>query len=146
MQAFLKDYGYVKEYGEGVDRMCQELEALGLPDPVFDTSTFILKTTIQSASYHKKTVYETVADSIKNLPFESTKFADSAENLPVEDINAADLNQKLPAIVYVAAMESLGYSEPTRENLKKIYTLLETNQIFGSAYIRRNLNCSERTA
>ena len=26
--AFLKDYDYVKEYGEGVDRMCRELEAI----------------------------------------------------------------------------------------------------------------------
>ena len=34
--AFLKDYGYVKEYGEGVDRMCRELEAIGLPDPRFN--------------------------------------------------------------------------------------------------------------
>ncbi len=28
--AFLKDYGFVKEYGEGVDRMCRELNAIGL--------------------------------------------------------------------------------------------------------------------
>ena len=49
--AFLKDYGYVKEFGEGVDRMCRELEALGLPDPVFDNSTFILKTTVKSKKF-----------------------------------------------------------------------------------------------
>ncbi len=47
--AFLKDYGYVKEYGEGIDRMCTELEAVGLPDPVFNNSTFILKTTVMNA-------------------------------------------------------------------------------------------------
>ena len=43
---FLKDYGYVKEYGEGVDRMCKELESIGLPAPVFNNSTFILKTMV----------------------------------------------------------------------------------------------------
>lgn len=53
--AFLKDYGYVKEYGEGVDRMCKELEAVGLPDPIFNNSTFILKTTVMSASFEGKT-------------------------------------------------------------------------------------------
>ena len=53
--AFLKDYGYVKEYGEGVDRMCRELEAIGLPDPVFNNNTFILKTTIMSASFKCET-------------------------------------------------------------------------------------------
>jgi ATP-dependent DNA helicase RecG len=52
--AFLKDYGYVKEYGEGVDRMCKELEAIGLPDPVFNNNTFILKTTVRSSSVERK--------------------------------------------------------------------------------------------
>lgn len=54
--AFLKDYGYVKEYGEGVDRMCKELEAIGLQDPVYNNNTFILKTTVLSASFeHEST-------------------------------------------------------------------------------------------
>ena len=48
---FLKNYGYVKEYGEGVDRMCKELESIGLPAPVFNNSTFILKTMVRSAIY-----------------------------------------------------------------------------------------------
>ena len=48
---FLKDYGYVKEYVEGVDRMCKELESIGLPAPVFNNSTFILKTMVRSAVY-----------------------------------------------------------------------------------------------
>lgn len=52
--AFLKDYKYVKEYGEGVDRMCRELEAVGLPAPSFNNSTFILKTTVMSATYEKE--------------------------------------------------------------------------------------------
>jgi len=38
--AFMKDYGYVKEYGEGVDRMCRELEAVGLPNPIFNNDYF----------------------------------------------------------------------------------------------------------
>ena len=51
--SFLKDYGYVKEYGEGVDRMCRELEAIGLPGPEYNNDTFILKTTVRSASYRR---------------------------------------------------------------------------------------------
>lgn len=57
--AFLKDYGYVKEYGEGVDRMCKELEAIGLPNPEFDNSTFILKTTVKSASFDHESTQDT---------------------------------------------------------------------------------------
>ena len=61
--AFLKDYGYVKEYGEGVDRMCKELEAIGLPDPVYNNSTFILKTTVLSASFeHESTQNARIGD------------------------------------------------------------------------------------
>ena len=36
-----------------VRSVCQELEAQGLPDAVFDTSTFILKTVIKSASLER---------------------------------------------------------------------------------------------
>ena len=49
--AFMKDYGYVKEYGEGVDRMCRELEAVGLPNPIFNNDYFILKATVMSSAY-----------------------------------------------------------------------------------------------
>ncbi len=45
-------------------RMCKELEDIGLPDPVFNNSTFILKTTVMSATYQK-------------LPFEKEKVSDS---------------------------------------------------------------------
>ena len=46
----------MKEYGEGVDRMCREPEAVGLPDPVFNNSTFILKTTVMSATWQKRPI------------------------------------------------------------------------------------------
>ena len=45
----------MKEYGEGVDRMCRELGGAGLPGPVFDNSSFILKTIVISASFAAKT-------------------------------------------------------------------------------------------
>ncbi len=61
--SFLKDYGYVKEYGEGVDRMCKELEKIGLPNPEYNNSTFILKTMVKSSAY-------------KKLPIENEKVAD----------------------------------------------------------------------
>lgn len=67
--AFLKDYGYVKEYGEGVDRMCKELEAIGLPDPVFNNSTFILKTTVMSASFEGKST-DTASIQAENASIE----------------------------------------------------------------------------
>ena len=44
--AFLKAYHYVKEYGEGVDRIYRELEANGTSALSFHTDDFILKITV----------------------------------------------------------------------------------------------------
>lgn len=120
----------MKEFGEGVDRMCKELEAIGLPDPVFDNNTFILKTTIMSSSYQK-------------LPIEDLKVADSVQNGNVEE-------QKLPIKLFRAAFlqacTNKNYNEPTIDNMKRVYDNLEVNQVFSSAYIKKILECSERTA
>ena len=47
--AFLKDYGFVKEFGEGVDRMCKELKESGLPDPEYQVESFMLRCTVKAA-------------------------------------------------------------------------------------------------
>jgi len=48
--------------------MCRELNAIGLPDPVFDNNTFILKTTICSAAYEKLPIGQTkVTDFVGNF-------------------------------------------------------------------------------
>ena len=44
--AFLKAYHYVKEFGEGMDRICREQEANGAQAPSFRTDDFILKITV----------------------------------------------------------------------------------------------------
>ena len=43
---YLKVYKYVREFGEGVDRMCKELEAKGLKDPKYVLNAFIMKGTV----------------------------------------------------------------------------------------------------
>jgi len=48
--AFLKAYHYVKEYGEGVDRIYRELEANGTSALSFRTDDFILKITVPKVS------------------------------------------------------------------------------------------------
>ena len=51
---FLKAYSFVKEYGEGVDRMCKELEAVGLQDPEYRLNAFMLQTTIRNSTLTDK--------------------------------------------------------------------------------------------
>lgn len=43
---YLKAYDYVKEFGEGVDRMCRELSALGVQEPQYNLVAFIMKATV----------------------------------------------------------------------------------------------------
>ena len=141
--AFLKDYDYVKEYGEGVDRMCRELEAIGLPDPVYNNDTFILKTTVLSASYKKLPVESSItADSSQNLPIDHKKYADSGA---IKEKETADLPEKLPIAFYIDAYKGKGYSRPTIDSLMIIYDSIAGSQIFGSAYLTKILDVSERT-
>ena len=78
---FLKAYDYVKEFGEGVDRVCRELEANGTPHLSFHLDDFILKITVPkvisqannqrdaTANAEKRTVNATV--NIKNATVNS---------------------------------------------------------------------------
>ena len=50
ISAFLKAYHYVKEYGEGVDRIYRELEANGTSALSFRTDDFILKISVPKVS------------------------------------------------------------------------------------------------
>ena len=48
--AFLKAYHFVKEFGEGFDRICREQEANVANVPSFSTDEFILKITVPKVS------------------------------------------------------------------------------------------------
>ncbi len=46
--AFLHEYDYVQEFGEGVDRMYREMEKAGLPAPEYKDVAFMLNATIRN--------------------------------------------------------------------------------------------------
>ncbi len=124
--------------------MCKELEAIGLPDPVFDNNTFILKTTIKSAAYQKLPIdVVKAADLEQKLPIDVAKAADSTINGNFEPQN---LPIKLSEQTFMLLYSDKGYNKPTVLNLRNIYNQIEVNQIFGSSYIMKILDCSERTA
>ena len=160
--AFLKEYGYVKEYGEGVDRMCRELEDAGLPDPVFNNSTFILKTTVMSTTWQKRPIQTAKpADSTGNQPIGAGKPADSNTKCPIGVPKVSVSDEKCPfqpskvsdsgstkisAAAFAQAYLDKGYREATIQTLDEVYDQLETNQVFGSAYLMKVLECPERAA
>ena len=44
----LHDYEYVREFGEGIDRMYQEMKEAGLPEPEYRTEAFMVYATIRN--------------------------------------------------------------------------------------------------
>ena len=52
MAQLLHEYEYVREFGEGVDRMYREMEEAGLPEPEYKTVAFMVHATIKNKKYH----------------------------------------------------------------------------------------------
>lgn len=121
---FLKNYKFVKEFGEGVNRMCNELEQVGLKDPVYHTNTFMLQAVIYNSKVGK-TIVEKTADSLKKLAVA---------------VNKSLIDYQKPAI------EKKKYNEPSKANILKVYDEIEKNQIFGTKEIKEILDCSPSTA
>lgn len=107
-------------------------------------NTFILKTTIMSSAYEK-------------MPIEDIKPADLGEKSAVNVGKVADSAQtannhterlpiKMPFEIFVKRYEEHAYNEPTIISLQQIYEGIDVNQIFGSAYLVKILECSDRTA
>lgn len=122
--AYLKNYGYVKEFGEGVDRMCRELEAVGLPDPTFNNDNFILRTTVRSSVFGKQAI-------------QLAETGDSASKQAIQKIAFEEIlwlcNEK-------------GYSNHIIINIQRLYGEIETNQIFSSSYIAKTLDIADSNA
>ena len=104
--------------------MCRELNAIGLPDPVFDNNTFILKTTICSAAYEK-------------LPIQKKEVGDSAKNVAIEMIPFSE-------VLRLCAIQN--YNQATINNINRLYEDIELNQIFNTGYICKLFSCSSSGA
>ena len=79
--AFLKTYHYVKEYGEGVDRMCRELEVNGTIAPAFHTDDFILKVTVSKVTENSNRLTEKLPENTEKLPENIEKLPENIERL-----------------------------------------------------------------
>ena len=128
---FLKNYKFVKEFGKGVNRMCNELEQVGLKAPVYHTNAFMLQAVIYNSKVGK-TIVEKTADSFKKLAVA---------------VNKSSIDYQKPAIDNKkSAVEQQKYNEPSKANILKVYDEIEKNQIFGTKEIKEILDCSPSTA
>ncbi len=105
---FLHQYEYVKEFGEGIDRMFNEMKNAGLPEPEYTNNAFMLNVTI------------------RNNTNGSENGSDDSENGSDIIINLTD-NEKLvykviasnPEITRQKMIETLGLSIRTLDRIIK---------------------------
>ena len=121
---YLKDYKYVKDFGEGVDRMYREMEAFGLPVPEYRQDSFILKAVIKNSGFDCKNL----GIGAKNLGIEQIKMAIlnshvnlTSKNKLIKLTEKIDINQVFGA---KEVMAELKCSPPTATNLIKLLKAL----------------------
>ena len=126
---FLKNYKFVKEFGEGVNRMCNELE--------------------QAVIYNSKvgkTIIEKTADSLKKLAVAVNKSLIDYQKPAIGEEKSAIDDKKSAVDRIKSAIEQQKYNEPSKANILKVYDEIEKNQIFGTKEIKEILDCSPSTA
>ena len=125
---FLKVYSFVKEYGEGVDRMCKELEAVGLQDPEYRLNAFMLQTTIRNSTLIDK----------------KPRFGEENHGL-VEEKSQVDHKKPLFQVIDNAVCNKI-LTPTISENVKEIVEAFDMNQIFGRKEVKKELGYGDYKA
>ena len=167
---FLRDYNFVKEYGEGVDRMCRELEAAGLQSPEYRLSAFMLQATIRNrlasegkavfeAENHglvrEKTLFEEKNHGlVREKPlFEEENHGLLKEQSLFEANNDGFANEKsIPEQkaqlleIVINAVENKTISSTIAGNVKEVLETFAFDQIFGRKEIKSALHYGDYRA
>ena len=83
--AFLKAYNFVKEFGEGFDRICREQEANGANVPSFRTDEFILKIMVPKVAEKVTVNFTEKVNATENVIDVSQKTSQKIIDLIKED-------------------------------------------------------------
>jgi ATP-dependent DNA helicase RecG len=93
---------------------------------------------------------EKIVESLEKLPIKEADATESSKKLPIKESMVSESSEKLPIKIsmgaYTDSYRDKGYSEPIILSLMAIYNDIEVNQVFGSAYFMKILECSESTA
>ena len=112
--AFLKAYHFVKEFGEGFDRICREQEANGANAPSFRTDEFILKITVPK-------VAEKVAVNDERVNVNVTEKVNATENVTENVTENYRLIKEDPYISTTKMAEIIGVDRRNiARNIKKL--------------------------
>lgn len=148
---FLKAYSFVKEYGEGVNRMCKELEAAGMQAPEYRLNSFILQATI----WNKKALFKEMNHGLnekkalfweKNhcLPNEKPLFGEENQGFTKREILVEP--KILLAQTVEEAVKNKIVTSIVAENVKKVINNFQFNQILGRKEIKKELGYGDSKA
>ena len=153
---FLRDYNFVKEYGEGVDRMCRELEAAGLQSPEYRVNAFMLQATIRNRlASEGKAVFEAENHGlVREKPlFEEENHGLLKEQSLFEANNDGFANEKsMPEQkaqlleIVINAVEDKTISPTIAGNVKEVLETFAFDQIFGRKEIKSALHYGDYRA
>lgn len=139
---FLKAYSFVKEYGEGVDRMWKELEAIGLQGPEYRINAFMLQAIIRNNDFLvRKPRFE---QENHGLVMKKPRFEQENHGLVMEKPrfeSKTSLFQMIDDAVYKKEVTPI-----VAGNVKRIVETFDLNQIFGRKEIKKELGYGDYKA
>ena len=155
---YLKYFGYVKEYGEGVDRIYKELNSAGFREVEYYMDTFILKAIVFNNKVDSSKLRyiiqsdDTLGNKVgitdeRNRPMGNKIGITGVENRTLGNKvgitsegnrtlgNKMELDSKIWIKTLEEILEKSSYKNTTKENIIKLYYEVETNQIIGNKEI-----------
>ena len=128
---FLKAYNYVKEFGEGIDRICNELESRGAAIPSFHTDAFILKATLKAEFVEENIAVEVLSEG-------EERKTDVAVNVAAN--NLAELSERQKNILKIISKRATSNGENVAVNVAVNTKLLAERLGLSRKTIQRELN------
>lgn len=139
---FLKAYKYVREFGEGVDRMCKELEAKGLHDPKYILTAFILKSTVYAYNVKELQTSDTIKGNV-------TASGNVTVNSEIFTVNGQDcivnftVNGRNVTVNVTVKNKSVTVKMPQKTK-DVLYFLLKEPEL-SAELLAEKMECSSRT-
>ena len=139
---FLKAYKYVREFGEGVDRMCKELEAKGLHDPKYILTAFILKSTVYAYNVKELQTSNAIKEDVTasgNVTVNSEIFTVNGQDCTVN----FTVNGKNVTVNVTVKNKSVTVKMPQKTK-DVLYFLLKEPEL-SAELLAEKMDCSSRT-
>lgn len=139
---FLKAYKYVREFGEGVDRMCKELEAKGLHDPKYILTAFILKSTVYAYNVKELQTSNAIKENV-------TASGNVTVNSDIFTVNGQDcivnftVNGRNVTVNVTVKNKSVTVKMPQKTK-DVLYFLLKEPEL-SAELLAEKMDCSSRT-